>query len=161
MRLSPPDSSPWSEPARYWGELDAATTELDPPFGVISLPALAHNAHDLLRRAGGKPIRVASKSVRVRSVIESVLALPGYAGVLAYTVPEAIWLAETIDDVVVGYPSVDREAIRALATSERNASRGTIMVDSIDQLDAVDAAIDPGHRNTVRVCLELDSSFHS
>ncbi len=166
MRLSAPGttapiSTPWLDPAGYWGELDAATTELDPPFGVISLPALAHNAHELLRRAAGKPIRVASKSVRVRSVIESVLQLPGFAGVLAYTVPEALWLAETIDDVVVGYPSVDREAIRALATNERNAARVTIMVDSLDQLDAVDAAVDPAHRETVRVCLELDSSYLS
>ena len=161
VRLSPPESQPWRDPATYWAELQAATAELDPPFGVISLPALAHNAHDMLRRAAGKPIRVASKSVRVRSVIEGVLELPGYAGVLAYTLPEALWLAETIDDIVVGYPTADREAIRALATNERNAARVTIMVDSLDQVDAVDAAINPAHRESLRVCLELDSSYLS
>ena len=61
------------------------------------------------------PLRVASKSVRVRGVLDAVLALPGYAGVLAYTLPEALWLAETHDDIVLGYPSVDRAALAALA----------------------------------------------
>ena len=60
------------------------------------------------------PIRVASKSVRVRAVLDAVLALPGYHGVLAYTLAEALWLAETIEDVVRRLPDrrprVDRDA---------------------------------------------------
>ena len=71
---------------------------------MLSQDALAANAFDLLDRASGTPIRVASKSVRVRAVLDAVLALPGYHGILAYTLPEALWLAETHDDVVVGYP---------------------------------------------------------
>ena len=133
------DSAPFVyDPATYWPGLSAATAGLDTPFGAVSVPALAHNAHDMLRRSAGTTIRVASKSIRVRGVIESVLALPGYRGVLAYTLPEARWLAESIDDVVVGYPSVDRAALERLGASEKLASRVTLMVDSTDQLDAVD-----------------------
>ena len=162
----------WTAPDAFWPSLSAATARLDPPLGVLHLPALRHNAHDMLRRAarGGagqpaKPIRVASKSVRVRSVLDAVLALPGYAGVLAYTLPEALWLAEgdaehpPIEDVVVGYPTADRAAIRRLAASPELAARVTLMVDSIAHLDFIDAVVAPAERETLRLCLELDSSW--
>jgi D-serine deaminase-like pyridoxal phosphate-dependent protein len=150
---------PWTDPANYWSTLSAATADLETPFGVVSLEALASNAYAMLERAGGKPIRVASKSVRVRSIIEAVLKVPGYAGVLAYTLPEALWLASTIPDVVVGYPTADRVALRTLGTDAKLNSRVTIMVDSLAQLDLVDAAIPPGKRKPIRVAIELDSSW--
>ncbi len=136
--------------------LDAATAELDPPFGVLDLDALRANAADLVRRAGGKPIRVASKSVRNRDVLRTVLALPGFAGILAYTVAEAIWLGEEFDDVVVGYPSVERAAIGRLGQDERLARRVTLMIDSVEQLAVVEAT---RPRHPIRVCLELDASL--
>ena len=141
--------------------MDAATAELDPPFAALSVEALAWNAFAMLDRAAGSPIRVASKSVRVRAVLDAVLELPGYRGILAYTLAEALWLAETYDDVVVGYPSVDRASIARLAADERLAKRVTIMVDDIAQLDFVDAVVAPGNRASIRVCLELDASYQS
>lgn len=165
LTLTPSSATPWLTPSEYWPSLQSATAELDPPYGVISLPALAHNAFEMLRRANGTTIRVASKSVRVRGVIDAVLAIPGYAGVLAYTLPEALWLAAGDDahagitDVVVGYPSVDRAAIRQLALDPVLASRVTLMVDSLDQLEYIDAVVAPGNRETIRVCLELDASW--
>src|SRR5690606_12000282 len=114
--LDRPEAAPWQRPAEYWPAPQAATAGLEPPFRVISLAALAHNAHTMLDRANGTTIRVASKSVRVRQVLDAVLALPGYRGVLAYTLPEALWLAGGgIDDIVVGYPTADRVAITQLA----------------------------------------------
>jgi D-serine deaminase-like pyridoxal phosphate-dependent protein len=165
--LSRPTTQPWRTPDQYWPMLDSATRELDPPFGVISLPALAHNAHDLLDRAAGKPIRVASKSVRVRGVLDAVLALPGYAGVLAYTLSEANWLAVSsngnpaIEDVVVGYPTAECAAILALAHTPELAARVTLMVDSVEQLDFIDAVVAPKKRLSIRVALELDASWKS
>ena len=40
--------------------LTRATAALEPPFAVIDLEAFDRNAADLLRRAGGKPVRLAS-----------------------------------------------------------------------------------------------------
>ncbi len=150
---------PWRDEQRYWRGLTEATADREPPVAVIGLEALRHNAQSMLRRAGGTPIRVASKSIRVRAVQDAVLALPGYAGVLAYTLPEALWLAETVDDVVVGYPTVDRSAIRALAADERAASRVTLMIDSVAHLDLIDQAVAPGARPRIRVAIELDAAF--
>jgi D-serine deaminase-like pyridoxal phosphate-dependent protein len=163
----------WTAPDVFWPSLSAATARLDPPLAVLHLPALRYNAHDMLRRVAGptdrpaKAIRVASKSVRVRSVLDAVLALPGYAGVLAYTLPEALWLAEgdaehpPIEDVVVGYPTADRAAIARLAASPELAARVTLMVDSLAHLDFIDAVVSPAQRETIRLCLELDSSWQA
>src|SRR3954451_1386819 len=107
--------------------LDEATADLDPPFAVVDLDALDANADDLVRRAAGRPIRVASKSVRSRAVLRRVLARPGFAGVLAYTLDEALWLGRGADPVstavVVGYPTVDRGALRRLVADEQAAAR--------------------------------------
>lgn len=159
--LVPQSDRPWHDLETWWPRLNAATADVEPPFGVISVEALAANAHDMLARAQGTPIRVASKSVRVRGVLDAVLALPGYRGILAYTLPEALWLAETHDDVVVGYPSVNREAIARLAADETLAARVTLMVDSLAQLDLVDAVVPPAKRATIRLCLELDASYRN
>src|SRR3954471_14446412 len=118
--------------------LDAATAELDPPFAVVDVEALDANADDLVRRAAGKPVRVASKSVRCRAVLRRVLARDGFEGVLAYSLAEGLWLADGDDpvstDVVVAYPTADRSALRALAADEAAAARVTLMVDSIEHL---------------------------
>ncbi|WP_025134164.1 alanine racemase [Leucobacter sp. PH1c] len=154
-------AQPWREPARFWGGLQAATAELPAPLVALSTAALRWNADELRRRAGGLPIRVASKSIRSRGVLDAVLALPGFRGVLAYTLAEALWLAETIDDVVVGYPSVDRASIRRLGASAELAARVTLMVDSTEQLDLIDAVVAPAQRTPIRVCLDLDASWRS
>lgn len=153
------ETKPWLRPETYWPRLAEATADRAAPVVALGLEALSWNAHDLLRRAGGLPIRVASKSVRVRGVLGAVLALPGYRGVLAYALAEALWLSETVDDVVVAYPTADRRALAALASNERAAARVAIMVDGSDQLDLVDAVAPPAQRAPIRVCLDFDASW--
>jgi D-serine deaminase-like pyridoxal phosphate-dependent protein len=138
--------------------LEEATAHLDPPFAAVDLAAFDRNAATLVDRAGGKPVRLATKSVRSRELIRRALARPGYAGVLAFTLPEALWLAEEVDDVLVGYPTDDRRALRALATDERAAAKITLMVDSTDHLDRIESVVDrPGP--PLRICLDLDASL--
>ena len=155
------EAAPWLSPREYWPGLTEATRGLDTPVGALHLGALRHNTHDMLVRAQGTPIRVASKSLRVRGVLDAVLALPGYRGVLAFTLAEALWLAQTHDDIVVGYPTVDRAAIGTLARSADLAARVTLMVDSLDHLDLVDSVVAPSQRERIRVCLELDASWNA
>ena len=151
----------WEDPARWWPRLNAATAHLPAPVAVIDIDALRHNAMDLLVRAGGIPIRVASKSVRVRAVLDAVLRIPGYRGILAFTLDEALWLAGTHDDIVVGYPSVDRAAIARLAHDESAASRVTLMVDDPAHLDLIDAVAAPHTRPEIRVAIDADASWRS
>lgn len=143
-------------------QLRAATADLDPPCGVLDAAALAANARELVRRAAGKPIRLATKSVRVRSVIADVLALDGFAGLLCYTLPEALWLhGRGFTDLVVGYPTVDRRALATLAADEAAAAAITLMVDDVAQLDLIDAAAPPARRHRIRLALDLDAGYRA
>lgn len=152
---------PWSEPERWWPALTEATAHLPAPVAVIERDALRHNAMDLLVRAGGIPIRVATKSVRVRAVLDAVLAIPGFRGILAFTLPEALWLAADHDDIVLGYPTVDRDALAALLSDETLASRITLMIDDLAHLDLIDQVAAPGKRPEVRVAIDVDASFRA
>ncbi|GAA3860495.1 amino acid deaminase/aldolase [Saccharothrix violaceirubra] len=140
--------------------LDAATGGFDPPFAIVDLDAFDHNADDLVRRAGGLPIRVATKSVRVRALLDRVLRRPGYAGLMCYSLPEALWLSDTdtAEDLLVAYPTVDHAALRALAADATARRRVTLTVDSVAHLDLVDRALGADHPE-IRVCLELDVSW--
>jgi D-serine deaminase-like pyridoxal phosphate-dependent protein len=147
--------------------LNTATKHLDAPLAVVDLDAFDHNADDLVRRAAGRTIRVASKSVRCRFLLERVLRRPGFGGVMAYSLPEALWLAGewagtdlAATDILVAYPTTDHAALRALAADAhaRARARISLMVDSVDHLNLVDAALGTGHPD-IRVCLELDVSW--
>jgi D-serine deaminase-like pyridoxal phosphate-dependent protein len=145
--------------------LERATASLDPPFAVVDLDAFWANAADMEARAAPKPIRLASKSVRCRALQERVLARPGFQGTLAFTLPEALWLAgHGFEDILVAYPTADRHALRELVqlTAERPSARVSIMVDSVAHLDLLDAATGGpagGDHPPVRVCLELDAGL--
>lgn len=156
-----PLRTPWADPDSYWGAMTDAVAGVPAPAAALHLDALRYNALDMLVRAAGVPIRVASKSVRVREVLDAVLRLPGYRGILAFTLPEALWLAETHGDIVLGYPSVDRAALRVLASDERAASRITLMVDDLAQLDALDAVAPPTGRPEIRVAIDADASWRA
>ncbi|WP_139347634.1 alanine racemase [Nocardia donostiensis] len=144
--------------------LHAATADLDPPLAALDLAALRANAADLVRRAGGTPIRVASKSVRCRAVLSEVLgaeltAAGGFAGIMSYSLAEALWLVRLgARDVLLGYPTVDRAALAELAADEVALRSITLMIDHIDQLDLARAALGSDLVRP-RVCLDIDASL--
>ncbi|MFD7895166.1 amino acid deaminase/aldolase [Streptomyces sp. NPDC059568] len=141
--------------ARY----DRATAHLDAPLALVDLDAFDANADDLVRRAGGKPIRVASKSVRCRALLERVLARDGFAGIMSFTLAESLWLARAgFEDVLLAYPSADRAAFAELAADPKLAAAVTVMIDDPAHLDLIDAARGGG-KEEFRICLELDTSL--
>ncbi|MFD6264652.1 amino acid deaminase/aldolase [Micromonospora chalcea] len=141
--------------------LDRATAHLDPPYAVVDLSAFDANAGALTGRADGKPLRVASKSVRVRELLTRVLGRPGWQGVMAFTLPEAVWLARSgvSDDVLVAYPTAHRAGLAELAADPALADAVTLMVDDAAQLDLIDQVCPPERRPALRVCLDLDASW--
>ncbi|NUL07050.1 amino acid deaminase/aldolase [Streptomyces lunaelactis] len=141
--------------ARY----DRATAHLDAPLAVVDLDAFDANAEDLVRRAGGKPIRVASKSVRCRALLERVLARDGFAGIMSFTLDESVWLARAgFEDVLLAYPSADRAGFAELAGDPKLAAAVTVMVDDPAQLELIDSARHGG-KEEIRLCLELDTAL--
>jgi len=144
--------------------LQRATAELQAPFAVVDLDAFWRNAADMQRRAGSKPIRLASKSVRCRALQERVLAREGFQGTLAFTLPEALWLADCgFEDVVVAYPTADRVALAELGRlSASRPGAVAVMVDSVAQLELIEAAlagVSVARCETVEVCIDLDAGL--
>ncbi|HEY1133534.1 MAG TPA: amino acid deaminase/aldolase [Nocardioides sp.] len=151
---------------RLAARLSEAVAALEPapatPCAVVDLDAFDANADDLVARASGTPIRVASKSLRVPALIRRALARDGFSGVLGYTLREALWLVEeqVSDDVVVAYPTVDRPALLRLTSSPSAAAAVTIMVDDVAHLDVVDS-VRSSKAVPVRVALDVDAGLHA
>jgi D-serine deaminase-like pyridoxal phosphate-dependent protein len=141
---------------------DAVAGLADPatPMVVVDLDAFDANADDLVRRAAGTPIRLASKSLRIPALIARALDHEGFAGVLGYSLREALWLVEhgLSDDVVLGYPTVDQGALRQLLSDARALDAITLMVDDPAHLDLVDklrGAVDA----SVRIAIDVDAGL--
>ena len=98
---------------------------MDAPFALVDLDAMWSNAADLLSRAAGKPIRVASKSVRCRALQSAVLDRdPGFRGLMTFTLAESLWLHEKgFDDLLLAYPTADREALARLGRLDQSGPR--------------------------------------
>jgi D-serine deaminase-like pyridoxal phosphate-dependent protein len=155
-----PTAAPWSALAGTAHRFDAATRELDPPLAVVDLDAFQDNAAQLVRRARGVPIRLATKSVRSRELLRIALDTPGFSGLMCYSLAEALWLhgAGLSDDILVAYPTTDRSALRALVSDPAAAAAITVTVDSEEHLNLIDAVEVGVGRAEVRVCLELDAA---
>jgi D-serine deaminase-like pyridoxal phosphate-dependent protein len=155
-----PAAAAW--PAEAYRRFERVFADVEAPFAFVDLDALWQNARDLLRRARGKPIRVASKSLRCRPILERILAHdPGFQGLLTYTLPETLWLAEHgFTDLVLAYPTVDRSALAALSelTDRDPDGAPVLMVDCREHLDLIEQVAGAG-RSPVRVAIEIDVSY--
>jgi D-serine deaminase-like pyridoxal phosphate-dependent protein len=141
---------------REYGELERIFAGVDVPFALVDLDAMWSNAREMLGRAAGTPIRVATKSVRCRALLEAILERdPGFRGLMTFTLPESLWLHRRgFDDLLLAYPTAHRGALAELARLD--AERPPIvMIDSADHLDYIHAAA-PRPKRPIRVCIELD-----
>jgi D-serine deaminase-like pyridoxal phosphate-dependent protein len=150
---------PGLDPTARLRRYEAAFAEIDPPFAFVDLDAMWSNSAQMLQRAGEKPIRVASKSLRCRPLLRTVLdAHERYEGLLTFTLPETLWLDdEGFANLLLAYPTTDRKALRELGARTAADPDGApiVMVDSVEHLDLIAAATD----QPIRLCLDLDAGY--
>lgn len=148
--------------ARTHAQLEEIFAEVEAPFAFVDLDAMWSNSDSLLRRAADKPIRVATKSIRSRPLIESILDRdPRYRGLMTFTLPETLWLAERgLENLLLAYPTTNREALGELALrSVANPGEAPIlMVDSVAHLDLIESVLG-SQASPLRLCLDLDASW--
>jgi Predicted amino acid aldolase or racemase len=138
--------------------LSRATAHLPAPLAVVDLTAFDRNANVLVKRAHGKPIRIATKSLRCRTLIERALARDGFDGLMCYSLPEALWWARAGHiNLLVAYPSVDVAALTELATDPALRAAVCVMVDSVELVDLIARDV-PDHRG-LRVAVDVDASL--
>jgi D-serine deaminase-like pyridoxal phosphate-dependent protein len=155
MRVSVPPDPSHERYERIFAEVEA-------PFAFVDLDAMWANAAALLERAGGKPVRVASKSIRCRALLEAILRRDErFAGVMTFTLPETLWLAEQgFENLLLAYPTADTGALGELALRSV-ASPGDapiVMVDCVEHLDAIESVLGAGAA-PVRVCVDVDAGW--
>jgi D-serine deaminase-like pyridoxal phosphate-dependent protein len=136
--------------------------EVEAPFAFVDLDAMWANADALLERAGRKPIRVATKSIRCRALLEEILGRDArFAGLMTYTLPETLWLAEHgHEDLLLAYPTADSEALGELALrSAADPERAPlIMIDCVEHLEAIEAVLG-ADAAPIRVCIDIDAAW--
>jgi D-serine deaminase-like pyridoxal phosphate-dependent protein len=143
---------------RTYEELERIFAGVDAPFAFVDLDAMWSNADEMIRRAQGTPIRVASKSVRCRSLLDALLERDGFQGLMTFTLPESLWLhGHGFDDLLLAYPTADRAALAVLRRVEDDGAP-ILMVDSVEHLDLIESAAGGGSRQ-IRVCIEVDLSW--
>lgn len=155
MRVSAPPSQSHERYERIFAEVEA-------PFAFVDLEAMWANAEEMLGRAGDKPVRVASKSIRCRALLEAILDRDRrFAGLMTYTLPETLWLAELgFEDLLLAYPTADTSALGELALRSVANPGGApvVMVDCVEHLDLIESVLGAGAA-PVRVCIDVDASW--
>ncbi len=157
-----PTPLPIPSPREAYERYEQIFDGLQAPFAFVDLDAVWSNAADMLRRAAGKPIRIASKSVRCRPFIRRLLDLDrGFQGLLTFTLPETLWLWEQGErDLVLAYPSADTAAMTRLArlTAAHPDEAPVVMVDCPEHLDMIEACAS-SFVAPIRVAIDIDTSW--
>ena len=147
---------------RSHAQLEQIFEDVEAPFAFVDLDTMWANADAMLGRAGEKPIRVASKSVRCRALLEQILRRDErYAGLMTFTLPETLWLAECgFENLLLAYPTADTAALGELALRSvaNPAGAPIVMVDCVEHLEAIESVLGAGAA-PVRVCIDLDAGW--
>ena len=151
-------------PARNHAYFEEIFADVEAPFAFVDLDAMWANADTLLERAGDKPIRIATKSIRSRELINRILDRDErFQGVMTFTLPETLWLAEQgTDDLLLAYPTTDLEALAELAV--RNVASpeeaAILTVDCVEHLDLIESVLGTGAAS-IRLSMEIDLGFEA
>ena len=151
-----------SPPPQSHQRYERIFAEIEAPFAFVDLDAMWANADQLLDRAGRKPIRVATKSLRCRALIEEILGRDArFSGLMTYTLPETLWLAEHgHEGLLLAYPTADTSALSELALrSAADPERAPlVMVDCVEHLEAIEEVLG-ADAAPIRVCIDIDASW--
>ncbi|MHA2856363.1 amino acid deaminase/aldolase [Paenibacillus lautus] len=140
----------------YYKEIFA---QVPRPFALVDLDMLDDNAEAIAQAAGGKKVRLASKSIRSVDVLNRLLrSNPIFQGIMCYTAAEAVFLAEQgFDDLLLGYPQWQPEAIRSIVNLVGEGRSITLMVDSVEHVEHIEQFVKQ-QRIVIPLCIDMDMS---
>jgi D-serine deaminase-like pyridoxal phosphate-dependent protein len=127
------------------------------PFAYLDLDLLDENIRAIKSRAGGKQVRLASKSLRSVAVIRRILNADAcFQGLMCFTAQEAAYMAQQgFDDLLIGYPCWHEEDIAAVARATADGAHITLMIDSVEHVEQAEKV---AQKYGVRIplCLDID-----
>ena len=135
------------------------TKDLQLPFAFIDIDLFNQNIKDILQRAKGKNVRVASKSIRSIEILKKIMSSSDvFQGLMCFSVAEAIYLSKNgFDDLLLGYPCMQEDLLKKAVQEIRNGKTICFMVDLEEHIQLLDKI---GQEMGVKipVCIDLDMS---
>jgi D-serine deaminase-like pyridoxal phosphate-dependent protein len=130
------------------------------PAALVDMELFERNLQAILKRAAGKPVRMATKSVRCLALIRHALAFDSQMqGLMCFHAREACMLAANgLDDLLVAYPTVQPGDIDAVCEQIHHGARITLMVDCPEHVERL-ADIAERHGVRLPLCLDVDMSL--
>jgi D-serine deaminase-like pyridoxal phosphate-dependent protein len=129
------------------------------PLAYVDLDLLNNNIEDVLLRAQGKPVRIASKSVRSVELLKRIFdKSPKFQGIMSYSALEAVHLLENnFNNILIAYPIVSEQLIELLIPYIHQKKDIYFMIDCIEHLELYDRIV---IKNDVKfeLCLDIDMS---
>lgn len=115
------------------------------------------NIQQMIKRSGNKKIRIATKSIRSRALLEELTRYsPQISGLMTFTLAESLWLRSMgFKDILLGYPTWDHEALENLA---QDPSGITLMIDRLEHLVMLDEYA-RRFNTQFNLCLDVDLSL--
>lgn len=142
-----------------YGYYKSVFERLPKPFAFVDLDLMDENIQAIKRAAGNKRVRIASKSIRCVDVLRHILAAEDcFQGIMCYTADEAAFLArQGFDDLLLGYPQFEPNAIAELTEWIGQGRSITFMIDCLAHVEQIERI---GRDNQIRVplCLDIDMS---
>lgn len=141
-----------------YSQYKEALKEVSLPAAWADMDAIDKNIADILVRAKSTPIRLASKSIRCRHILNYILEQnTQFQGIMCYHPKEAAFLANNgMDDLLIAYPSMCEDSLRA-ACKEAKSKTIYFMIDCIEHVQQLDRIAGQEGVKAL-LCLDLDMS---
>lgn len=132
---------------------------LECPFAWLDYNALDQNIDFVKQQCGTKSIRIATKSIRSVEILRYLQQqLDKQCGFMTFTAAETVYLLQQgFDNLLLGYPVVERQAIVALAHYVKQQKNITFMVDSREHLQLL-AQIADEVQTQLSICIDINVS---
>lgn len=137
----------------------AIAKQVSLPALFLDLEAFDENCRQIAAQAKGKKIRIATKSIRSVDVIQRILESDStFQGLMCFSPKEAAFLAGIgFDDLLLGYPCWDIEALREISLLTSEGKTIICMVDAIEHINFLEQIASETHGKFL-VCIDVDMS---
>jgi D-serine deaminase-like pyridoxal phosphate-dependent protein len=129
------------------------------PLAFVDLDLLDNNINTILERTHRGNIRIASKSVRSVEILQYLFSKSDrFKGIMSFTANESLMLVDKgFDDILLGYPCVDKPLINQIASKISEGKTIVLMVDLVEHVQLINQI---GKENNVQIpiCIDLDCS---
>ncbi|MBL7728360.1 MAG: alanine racemase [Dinghuibacter sp.] len=131
------------------------------PCAVLHLELFYRNIEHIARRAGGKQVRIASKSLRCVHALRYILETGSpFSGIMTYSGKETLYLAEMgFNNLLLGYPLTSLAVLRELAQLVKNGKQVCFMADCAEHLNMLNK-VGKETGCAMPVCIDYDLSNH-